>query len=94
MKDWAAKLVQTRAALGQTPKLTIVFDLSDSAAPAEFIQKLQHEWPFVDEEYLRFLELSDGAQIGWCVLYGSGNSTFTPLLETLRGCSKSLISYK
>lgn len=45
-------------------------------AREEFLDQLRRRWPFVPDSYLKFLSVTDGAQIDLFVLYGSGRSSY------------------
>ncbi len=83
MSAWCEKLNKTAMALEQSPELAIVFGLSKSGAPEEFLQVLQTKYCFIDADYLQFLRMTDGAHIDSCVLRGSGSSSFPSISEAI-----------
>src|SRR5687767_5381539 len=82
--SWREKIHKTKAALVEHDELSIVFSCSDHGMPAELLESLRRHFPFVDPEYLDFLSLSDGIQIDMFVLFGSGESAFSPIESALK----------
>lgn len=78
---WESKLAETVEAVKDNLKLGMVFDTAEPAN-SEFLANLKASHPYLDDDYVRFLSISDGAQIWWYVLAGSGQSSLTSL-ETL-----------
>jgi len=79
--SWESKLIETIKAAASDPMMGVVFGTSAPADPS-FIQHLKESKPNLDDDYLRFLSLTDGAQLWMYVLGGSGRSAL-PSLEIL-----------
>ena len=71
---WQDKLRETKVAARNTPGLHVEFSASPAGATDAFIAHVVRRFPFVSEEYLDFLRLTDGAQIEMCVFFGSEDS--------------------
>lgn len=81
--DWLEKLRQTRDAATTTPELAIVFAARDGLGVFD-LDRIKQSFPFVDEEYLRFLRETGGLQIDMYQLFGSDVSGLTSLVEGWR----------
>jgi len=60
----------------------MVFDAAEPADPT-YLKELKVTYPALDADYIRFLSITDGAQIWWYTFAGSGRSSL-PSLETLK----------
>jgi len=79
---WYDKLVQVIADCTHMPRLRIVFR-SFPPAVSGYAAKLRQEFPFISEDYTRFLSLTDGASLWMYEFYGSGALKMLSL-ESLR----------
>lgn len=78
MMTWKQKISQVKQLLLLRDELNIVF--ADSLCASESaVKHLKLQYPFVDEELLAFLRLTDGVQIDFFVLFGVGESRFTSI---------------
>lgn len=57
------------------------FFISDTGASPEAIRLLKQAFPSIPDDYVRFLEHTDGAEIAQCTLFGSEDSEFTSFTE-------------
>lgn len=69
--NWQEKIAVTQELLDTVDSLDIHFRLTDGATNS-FLESMRQRFPFVDDEYLSFLKLSNGARLDLCVLFGSG----------------------
>lgn len=77
--NWQDKIQITRAELVRRPELAMVFSEGTRGASEQFLLALRENRPFLEGDYLQFLRLENGLQIDTCVLFGSGESQFSPL---------------
>jgi hypothetical protein len=78
MMLWKQKISHVKQLLPLRNELNIVF--ADSPGASEVaINRLKLQYPFVDEEFLAFLRLTNGVQIDFFVLFGVGESRFTSI---------------
>lgn len=84
---WRDKLAVLRRQ-PQEPPLLFVFSSSDQPAPVDHIAAVQARAPFVPPSYLDFLQITDGAQFDFFVLYGSGQSQFRSLADANESWSR------
>jgi len=79
--NWKAKLEILMRLFERRPELEMYFSVAP-AAPVQFLERLRAEYPFLPNSYLELLGISDGIQLHWFVIGGSGESEF-PSLEAL-----------
>jgi hypothetical protein len=84
MKMWLHKLRTAQDFLKVEPELAAVFATNDAGAPAPFLNDLVHSYPWLDNEYLEFLSITDGIHLMAHVLYGSDGSRFPSLHSAVR----------
>ena len=79
--SWREKLLALRRAL---PDETLIF-VFDVAEPAleEFVAQTRDMAPYLPQSYCDFLSFTDGAQMDYFVLFGSGQSQFPPLAKAM-----------
>src|SRR5262249_50533587 len=83
MPSWKEKTRLTHEAALAIPELAMVF--SDCrGADEEFLVNLRIQFPYVDNEYLTFLQISDGMQLDMYHLFGSGRSQFTSIPDGVK----------
>ncbi len=87
--SWQEKLEKTRRVREQGESLNIYFDLVAGASD-QFLDLLRRRFPFIDEEYLSFLKISDGASFDMCTLFGSGESTYPAIIGELESLQDDL----
>ena len=80
---WLEKLRRTQAVAKDVPELNIVF-ASRSGMDASELEEVKQFFPFVDEQYLRFLGETGGLQIDMYQFFGSKASGLTPLAKGWR----------
>jgi len=79
---WDEKLLTTITDFDSMPMLRIVFRSFPPAA-ANFVRGLRRQFPFIDDDYDRFLLLTDGASLWMYEFYGSGASAMPALSDLL-----------
>lgn len=80
---WLEKLRRTQAAAKDSPDLNIVFSSRSGMDPVE-LEEVRQSFPYVDEQYLRFLGETGGLQVDMYQLFGSEASGLTPLARGWR----------
>lgn len=79
---WDEKLLITIADFDSMPMLRIVFR-SFPPAEANYVTRLRQQFPFVHDDYDRFLSITDGASLWMYEFYGSGSSEMPALGDLL-----------
>ncbi|TWU09118.1 hypothetical protein CA54_43580 [Symmachiella macrocystis] len=87
--NWQEKLETTRRFCEHDESLDIYFELADGA-PEEFLATLRDRFPFVDDDYLTFLKISDGASFDMCTLFGSGCSGYRGVIAEIESLGEDL----
>lgn len=76
--NWEFKFAEAAKAAKDNLKLGMVFDAIEPADPS-FIADLKASHPYLDDDYLQFLSITNGAQIWWYIFAGSRTSTLATL---------------
>ncbi|WP_339912248.1 hypothetical protein [Symmachiella dynata] len=87
--NWQEKLETTRRFCEQDDSLENYFGTAEGA-PIEFMAALRDRFPFVDDDYLSFLRVSDGASFDICTLFGSGCSRYRGVIVELESLADDL----
>ena len=75
---WQSKLEITKKYAPSNPEMVMVFDYTTASCDF-FITYLKNKYPFVEEEYLDFLRITDGIYIDTFVIFGSDQSKFSSI---------------
>lgn len=78
---WEEKLLTAIGDSKDMPTLKVVFRFAQPVNGG-FVVDLQRRYPFLDDEYCRFLSITDGASLWMYEFFGSGSSEM-PALESL-----------
>ena len=71
--DWVAKFDAVVASLETDVSIEQDFFVKEHGAKESFLNKLESDYPFVPDDYVRFLRMTDGATIAQCRFLGSAN---------------------
>jgi len=71
--NWKDKFTIVSSGIDTNEDIEQDFFIKGKGAPYEFISKLKAEYPFVTEDYIQFLEMTDGADIAQCRFLESNN---------------------
>lgn len=66
--DWKEKFAVVAACLETHEEIEQDFYIQPEGAPADLITKVRADFPFVSDDYLQFLALTNGADIAQCRL--------------------------
>jgi hypothetical protein len=71
--DWKDKFRIVNSCIDTNEDIEQDFYIKGKGASSEFILKLKSRYPFVSEDYLQFLEITDGADIAQCRFLEEGD---------------------
>lgn len=91
---WQTKIKILKNALPERENLRFVFDYAKQGAPEDFISDLRRQYPFVPESYVDLLRLTDGLQLDYFTIFGSGQSPFPSLSEANHAWRRQLEASK
>jgi hypothetical protein len=80
---WEDKLLATIDDSKHMPLLKLVFRCA-RPVDGSFVKELQRKYPFLDDEYRRFLSITDGASLWMYEFFGSGSSEMSALEELMQ----------
>ncbi len=87
--SWQKKIERIRSLSAENEEIGIVFECSETGVPESALGKLLASFPFLPDEYIDFLAITNGAQLDHCVLFGTDTSSF-PVLDDLHRRWKEL----
>lgn len=76
--NWKKKVEVLTHLSEERPELAMYFAVAPPA-PHHFLDELKVTYPFIPESYLELLSITDGIQLHWFALAGSGESQFQSL---------------
>jgi len=71
--DWKDKFRIVNSCIDTNEDIEQDFYIKSEGAPNDFVLKLKAIYPFVTEDYLQFLEMTDGADIAQCRFLEANN---------------------
>lgn len=81
--NWKKKVEALTHLSGERPELEMYFAVAPPA-PQHFLNELRGNYPFIPGSYLEFLRISDGIQLHWFWLGGSGESDFESVNKLIK----------
>lgn len=81
--NWKEKIEKLKNLQNEREELALYFMPADPSPP-EFVNKIKFEYPFIPDSYIDFLRYSDGIQLHWFILFGSGESSFEPIEKSIK----------